>query len=199
MKRLAVLSFAFLIFTLLAGAVPFSSSSSAAGPAASSTAAAATRAADTQDPYYDPLLDNFIGRWVLTGTIGGQLTTHDVVAEWVLGHEYIRMNEVSREKDDKGYPQYEALVILGQAADPSEGEYACLWLDSTGATGLKAGSIGHAPRSSDRMAFVFKSAGGGFNTTFAYDKRTDTWTWTMDQEEGGKLQPFARLKMTRKK
>jgi hypothetical protein len=45
----------------------------------------------------------------------------------------------------------------------------------------------------------FKGMNGSFfHTTFAYDKNTDTWQWMMDDEEGGKPQPFARVKLIRR-
>jgi hypothetical protein len=37
----------------------------------------------------DPLLDRLIGDWVLEGTIAGEHTTHDVVFEWVLEHQFL--------------------------------------------------------------------------------------------------------------
>ena len=46
----------------------------------------------------DPLLDRMTGHWVLQGMIAGRETTHDVEVEWVLGHEYLRLHEISREK-----------------------------------------------------------------------------------------------------
>ena len=47
------------------------------------------------------------------GTIARKDTTHDIVSEWVLGHQYLRIHERSREKDGKGQPQYEAIVFIG--------------------------------------------------------------------------------------
>ncbi|HEX9105800.1 MAG TPA: hypothetical protein VF832_01195, partial [Longimicrobiales bacterium] len=61
----------------------------------------------------DSLLEHMAGRWVLSGTIDRQQATHDVVAEWVLGHEYLRLSEVSRERAAAGGPAYEAIVFLG--------------------------------------------------------------------------------------
>src|SRR4051812_30514293 len=78
----------------------------------------------------DRLLDHLIGQWKLTGTIAGKKTTHDVSAEWVLKHGYVRLHEVAREKDPAGVPAYEAIVFI--SSEPKSGEYACLWLDSTG-------------------------------------------------------------------
>jgi hypothetical protein len=147
--------------------------------------------------FQDPLLDHFVGKWVLTGTISGAATTHDVTAAWVLGHQYVRFHEISREKDAKGQPAYEAIVFIGW--DQPTGQYSCLWLDNTGGGGLVGQAIAHAKRESDKIAFLFKSADGSlFHTTFAYDKKADSWKWMMDNEEKGKLTPFARVKLARK-
>jgi hypothetical protein len=54
--------------------------------------------------FKDALLDHFVGKWVLTGDIAGAATTHDVDVAWVLGHQYVRIQETSREKDAKGQP-----------------------------------------------------------------------------------------------
>lgn len=153
--------------------------------------------AAAQSPsFQDPLLDHMIGKWVLQGTIGGRDTTHDVVVEWVLDHQYVRLHEVSREQTGKGQPAYEAIVFIGW--DQPSGGYACLWLDSTGGGGLSAQAIGHAKRSGDEIAFLFRTKDSVFHTTFVYSKGTNTWEWLMDDEEGGKLQPFARVKLSPK-
>ena len=142
--------------------------------------------------FQDPLLDSLVGKWVLQGVIARRETTHDITAEWVLSHEYVRLHEVSREKDAKGQPAYEAIVFIGW--DQPSASYACLWLDSTGGGGLSAHAIGHGKRNGDEIAFLFKDEDGSlFHTTFAYRRDADTWQWLMDNEDGGKLQPFARV------
>jgi len=147
--------------------------------------------------YADPLLDRLIGTWVLRGQIAGKDTTHDVVAEWVLGHQYVRLREVSREKNGKGNTAYEAIVFIGSGR-PSH-EYACLWLDSTGGGGLASEGTGHANRVGEEIPFVFLDGAGkiSFKNTFAYDKSTDSWTWLMDNIAGGKAIPFGLVKLTR--
>jgi hypothetical protein len=158
---------------------------------------ASVSASAQQTAFQDPLLEHLVGAWVLQGSIAGKETTHDVVSAWVLGHEYVRFSEVSREKDARGEAAYEAIVFIGW--DRSASQYACLWLDSTGGGGLDARAIGHGKRSGDDIAFLFKGGDGSlFHTTFAYSPTTDTWQWLMDGEEGGKLQPFARVTLTRK-
>ncbi len=148
-------------------------------------------------PFQDPLLDRLIGTWVLRGTIGGAETTHDIDVDWVLGHQYVRLHEVSREKDARGRSAYEAIVFIGW--DQPSAAYACLWLDSTGGGGLKGQAIGYAKRVGDEIPFLFHGGDGSvFHTTFAYRPASDSWEWLMDAEEGGKLQPFARVRLTRK-
>jgi hypothetical protein len=153
-------------------------------------------AAADEPPLQDPLLDHLAGTWVLQGTIAGQATTHDVAAEWVLGHQYVRLHEVSRERDAGGKPAYEAIVFVGR--EPRGDGYACLWLDSTGGGGLSCSAVGHAPPAPEELAFRFKAPDGSrFRTTFAYEPGTDTWRWRMDAEDHGKLQPFARVSLVR--
>ena len=150
-----------------------------------------------ESTFQDPLLDHLVGKWVLQGTIAGQKTTHDVRTAWVLGHEYLRLNEVAREKDARGRPAYEAIVLIGW--DKAAAEYVCLWLDTTSGGGLAAQTLGRAKRGGDEIAFLFTSADGSlFRTTFAYSRSADSWQWLMDSEEGGKRQPFARVKLSRK-
>jgi hypothetical protein len=149
-----------------------------------------------QTTFQDSLLDQMVGRWVLRGTIAGKETTHDIVAEWVLGHQYLQFHETSREKNLHGEAEYEAIVFIGW--DRPSSRYACLWLDVTGGGGLSAQAIGYAKPKGDEIAFKFRGSDGSiFHTTFVYDRRANIWRWLMDGEEHGKLQPFARVMLKR--
>jgi hypothetical protein len=119
----------------------------------------------------DPWLSRLVGHWVLEGRIAGKDTTHDVDAEWVLNHLYVRLHEVSREKDSSGQAAYEAIVYVTWYA--AAGEYAVLWLDTT--------------------------ASGGFSPdSFVYDPASRTWAWVMDNVDRGVPKPFGRVKLTRR-
>ena len=158
----------------------------------------ATFSASAQEPTHkDPLLDRLAGNWILQGTIAGRQTTHDIESEWVLNHEYLRFHETSREKNVQGQPAYEAIVIIEW--DESSSEYRCLWLDSTGGGGLST-EVAHGKRGNDEITFLFsdKDKGSGIHTTFVYNKGADTWNWQIDNESGGRLTSFARVKLTRK-
>lgn len=54
------------------------------------------------------------------------------------------------------------------------------------------------PRVGDSLPFVFKTKDGTFHSTFTYDAKSNTWSWAMDSEKNGALQPIARLKLSRK-
>jgi hypothetical protein len=152
---------------------------------------------DSTRGFQDPLLDKFTGDWVLEGMMAGDDVVHDVVAEWVTGHQYLRFVELSREREDDGARAYEAIVFIGWDAEHER--YACLWLDSTGGSGLVNGIIGYAPPSDDQLAFRFESDEFNFRTTFMYDPQRDAWDWRMDAVQNEELRPFARVTMTRRR
>ncbi len=149
-----------------------------------------------ESSFQDPLLDRLAGTWVLHGIIAGEETTHDIVAEWVLAHQYMRIHEVSREMNARGTPGYEAIVFIGW--DEPSNRYACLWLDVTGGGGLKGEAIGHARRRGDEIPFVFNAGDYLIHNTFIYNRSSDSWQWNIDNEQEGKLTPFARVTLQRK-
>ena len=145
----------------------------------------------------DSVFDRLIGHWVLRGTIARQSTTHDVTFEWMLGREYVRMHEVSRERNTDGTPAYEAVVLFGR--DPHTGEYGCLWLDNTGASAFDPQGVGRGTVVGDSLPFLFRyTATDSFHTTFVYTGGTDSWQWHMDNDSAGVRRPFARVTLTRR-
>ena len=106
-----------------------------------------------QPPVNSPLLDHLAGKWLLQGTVGKQAVAHDFDAEWVLQHHYLRFHEVSREKNDKGEPQYEATVFV--AWNEKTKQYSCVWLDVYG--GATVESIGVATPKENELDFVFRN------------------------------------------
>lgn len=158
------------------------------------TAASAGAQPTTGD---DPWLSRLVGRWVLRGEIAGSATTHDVEAEWVLNHLYVRLHEVSREKDSSGKPAYEAIIYVTWYAAAKE--YSVLWLDTTASGGFAPEGTGHAKPEGNSLPFVFKDARGvvSFKNTFAYDPAGRAWTWAMDNIDHGRAKPFGRVRLTR--
>src|SRR5947209_4042451 len=141
------------------------------------------------------LLDRLAGHWVLTGRIGHKQVTHDVTAEWVLKREYLRLHEVSREKDSNGVPAYEAIIFF--SSDPKSQEYTCLWLDSTEGGGLKAETLAHGKLQDHSIPLIFTLASDSIHTTFHYDVGADTWQLTIDNVSGNKVERYADVRLTR--
>jgi hypothetical protein len=148
-----------------------------------------------QSPVSSPLLDHLAGKWVMQGTVGKQPVTHDFDAEWVLQHHYLRSREVSREKNDKGEPQYEAMVYIGW--NEKTKQYACVWMDVYG--GATPESIGLAAPKENQLAFVFANEHGetSFTNTFIYDPKTNAWENRLDNVVKGEAKPFARFILTK--
>jgi len=144
----------------------------------------------------DSLFQRLAGHWVLRGVIARRQTTHDVTFDSLLGREYLQMHEVSREQAVDGRPAYEAVVLFGR--DPQSGEYACLWMDNTGASAFDPAGIGRGAVAGDSVPFYFRyTPTTGFHTTFVYDRATDSWQWHMDNDSAGVRRPFARVTLTR--
>jgi len=148
-----------------------------------------------QTPLNAPLLDHLTGHWVLRGEIAGKQTTHDVDAEWIIQHHYVRIHEVSRDKDPKGQAQYEAMILVG-FSDASKA-YTCVWLDVYGGSSIE--SIGVAEPKENALPFIFKNEQGevSFHNDFVYDPTGDSWEWRMDNIVKGTAKPFGRVKLTR--
>lgn len=139
------------------------------------------------------LLDRLVGHWVLTGTIAGQNTVHDVEASRVLQGNYVRISETSRERDAHGRPQYEANIYVGWLRD----HYICVWLDNTEvASGEITCAAAPAP---DAIPFEFRDRAGALNfvNRFVYHRADDSWEWQMDNIRGGQPVPFARVRLRR--
>jgi hypothetical protein len=149
-----------------------------------------------QPPVSSPLLDHLAGKWSMQGSVGKQSVTHDFDAEWVLAHHYLRFHEISRDKNDKGEPQYEATVFIGW--NEKTKQYACMWMDVYG--GANAESIGLATPKENDLPFVFTDEHGetSFTNTFSYNPKDDSWEDRLDNVIKGEAKPFARFKLTRR-
>ncbi len=149
-------------------------------------------------PARDALLDKLAGHWVMTGTIGKRAVTHDVDVDWILNRQYIRIHEVSREKDDGKALAYEAWIYI--VWDKENAEYVVMWLDNTGTTNFAAEGVGHGKPDGDRIPFVWKSADkSGIRNTFAYNRASETWSWAIDNvDKSGTPSPYANVTLKRK-
>ena len=153
-------------------------------------------AAADQRGIQDELLDQMVGNWVMTGEIGGSSVTHDVAAEWVLGHQYVRFHELAREVGNGGAPAYEAVVFIGW--NETLGRYTCLWLDDTASGAQFPEHTGYAEPAVDELAFVFATGeDSAIHTTFSYNREADIWHWVIVIQRDDKTSTFARVSLAR--
>ena len=147
----------------------------------------------------EAFLDRLAGKWVLSGTLAGREVTHDIAADWTLNHGYLRIHEISREKNPSGQAAYEAIIFISYNAKTDD--FACLWLDSTSNEGLTAEGLAHAKPRGNSLPFVFRDAKGeiSIENTFVYDAESGSWKWIIDNVEGEKRKPFGRVTLVRPK
>jgi hypothetical protein len=131
----------------------------------------------------------------LRGTIARRSVVHDVEADWVLAHHYLRIHEVSRSKGADGNPEYEAMVFI--AWNDLTQQYSCAWLDVLG--GLTTESIGVASPKETELPFIFKDEKGDvtLSNIFVYSPKDRAWEWRIDNVEKGVPTEFARVQLTR--
>lgn len=155
-------------------------------------------AKDAAVPKHEALMDDMVGEWLMTGTVDGESVIHDVHAEWILGRRYVRIHEVSRERDADGGLAYEAWIHL--AWDAQRAQYVVMWLDNTATTNFAEEGVGHGKPDGDRIPFVWNLAdGSGIRNTFEYNRADDTWSWAIDNVgDSGAISAFARLQLERK-
>ena len=146
-------------------------------------------------PVNSPLLDRLAGKWVSQAEIMGRKSVRDIDGEWVIQHHYLRLHEVSREKDAKGNPKYEAMEFF--TTGPQKNQIQCVWLDVFAGEGVTTFGVGD-PKEND-IPFVFKDEKGETNFTndFTYDPKSDSWQWTMNNVDHGKAIPFGIEKLAR--
>jgi len=144
----------------------------------------------------DTLLNRMTGKWILKGVIDGKNIQHHINAEWVLGHQYLQLNERSDEKQSNGAPSQDAIVLI--CYNNKSMQYDCLWLDNTSNGGLSNGIIAHAKFQANTLALLFKySDKSFFHTTFTFNPNENTWHWKMEGDENGKMEPFAEAEMSK--
>jgi len=142
----------------------------------------------------DDLVDHMAGAWKLEGQIKGHDAHHEIQAEWVFNHQFLRIHEKTNASAPSGEHRYEATWFLGY--DPVSDRYVLHLLDVFG--GRFSETLGYGVRDGNEIRFVFEYPEGPFHTTYRWSSEKDTWQWLMQQkDEGGKWTNFADLKLTR--
>ncbi len=111
-----------------------------------------------QRPFQDSLVDRLQGQWRMTGQVHGRPVEYSANAEWVLGHQFLRLSMVDVTKP----PAYQADVYIGY--DNTSERYVAHWLDTFG--GRFSETLGYGRHEGDAVHFVFEYPDGPFHTIF---------------------------------
>ena len=150
--------------------------------------------AQAPEPWHDDLVEHLTGTWKLEGQVMGRAAHHDVRAEWVLNHQFLRIEE----KTSNGAPSterpYDAIWFLGY--DPVSERYVLHLMDQFG--GRFSETLGYGVRDGNTIRFVFEYPDGPFHTTYKWDPEKNTWEWLMEQKDkNGKWTSFANLNLSK--
>ena len=144
--------------------------------------------------WHDDLVDHMTGAWKLQGPVMGHPGHHDVEAEWVLNHQFLRIHEKTSAGAPSDEHPYEATWFLGY--DPVSERYVLHLFDIFGARFSE--TLGYGTRDGNAIRFVFEYPDGPFHTMFRWSPETGSWQWLMEQKnKEGKWTQFADLKLTR--
>jgi hypothetical protein len=141
-------------------------------------------------------MDHLAGAWKMEGTVMRQDAHHDVQAEWVLNHRFMRIQEKTAAQAPSAEHPYEATWYLGY--DSTSERYVLHLLDVFGPRFSE--TLGYGTRDGNAIRFIFEYPDGPFHTIFRWIPDQNAWQWQMEQKnKEGKWTPFADLKLTRSK
>ncbi len=143
--------------------------------------------------FNDELLNHLVGNWELCGRMGNTQLHHRVVAEWVLGHQFLRIHTQEWNVTRDG-ANYESLYFIGWSKPKNS--YVFHLIDTFG--GGFSETLGHGVQTGNSLVFQFAYDKGPFENSFAWDNGNKTWDMTLRfKDESGKWQVFATKKLTR--
>ncbi|HVP52808.1 MAG TPA: hypothetical protein VMT05_11895 [Terriglobales bacterium] len=151
-------------------------------------------AAQAPPEWHDDFVDHMAGAWALTGQVVGRDAHHDVQAEWVLNHQFLRIHEKTAASAPPTERRYEAIWFLGY--DAVSERYVLHLMDIFGTRYSE--TLGYGTRDGNAIRFVFEYPDGPFHTTYRWSPETGSWQWLLEQKnKEGKWTTFADFKLTR--
>ncbi len=142
----------------------------------------------------DELAGHMTGDWTMTGQVIGREAHHDVQAEWVLNHQFLRIHEKTAASAPATERRYEAIWFLGY--DSISERYVLHLMDIFGTRYSEI--LGYGTRDGNAIRFVFEYPDGPFHTTYRWSPDTGAWQWLLEQKDkDGKWTNFADFKLTR--
>ncbi|HYE84736.1 MAG TPA: hypothetical protein VEA16_00170 [Vicinamibacterales bacterium] len=146
-------------------------------------------------PLEDDLLDRLIGRWVATGTTHKLQMPQTVQVDWVLNHQFVRIDQKSTGNRPGWNIPYEASHFIGY--DRMEKRYVLFALDVHGAAGPR---VAYGSRQGNEIRFEAAAGQQTVGMRLTWQPESETWrTVWGSQPAGGEFQTVTDLVMSRAK
>lgn len=142
----------------------------------------------------DDLVDHLDGAWKIDGQVMGREVHHEVEAEWVLNHQFLRIHEKTAASAPASERRYEAIWFLGY--DAISERYVLHLMDIFGTRYSE--TLGYGTRDGNSIRFVFEYPDGPFHNTYRRSPGSGAWQWLLEQKDkDGRWTKFADFKLTR--
>ncbi|MGD8865527.1 MAG: hypothetical protein PVI81_08040 [Anaerolineales bacterium] len=132
-------------------------------------------------------LNNLVGRWQLTGTMGEIKLHQEILAHWILNDTFLRMHCKSDTSTDNPTAEYEAVYHIGY--NPDEDLFIMHLLDTTEVPVDCV--VGRGVLEENRIAFRFEYEDTPFLYEFKWAPGARTWDLVQTFELDGKTNTFA--------
>ncbi len=142
--------------------------------------------------FEDSLLEKIIGKWTVSGDIGGEKIGYHFMAGWELNHQFVELSFA----DTAVNPQYMAKVFIG--FDCISKRYVAHWLDNFG--GRFSETLGYGIKNGNSIEFRFEYPEGPFLNNFIYNSNNDSWQFhTSTKKSNGSWVTFGDMYFQRVK
>jgi hypothetical protein len=123
----------------------------------------------------DDLINHLAGSWKLEGKVVGNNAHHDVQADWVLNHQFLRIQERTAANAPATERRYDSIWYLGY--DPISERYVLHLMDTFG--GQYSETLGYGTRDGNQIKFVVEYPDGPFQNTYRWNAEENCWHWLM--------------------
>jgi hypothetical protein len=144
----------------------------------------------TDGRFHDDLLDHFVGKWDVSATVHGEKFTLDREAEWVMGHQYLRIHEKSREDIPWLKVPFERTLFIGY-----NHRYKRYVVYELSVHGSDSEGFSYAVRSGNELKFEYKIDADVIANVFTWEPASGSWNFQVRPVIAGKEQkPFTDQK-----
>ncbi len=135
-------------------------------------------AAGPDSTFQDDLLDQLVGKWTLTGNMRGRELLQECSGEWVLHHQFLRLECHETRRPPLLRVRYESTMYIGCSSVTQR--YVANLMDVFGAGDV----LGFGHRNGRSIVFAWTSSGGAFENAFTWNAESGSWTSSLRQRDG---------------